>query len=493
MKKKTSLTKTFICLAEYEDSALAALERELSEGGRVGVACSGGADSVFLLLSILSIFKDFAKRIVVLHFNHKVRPNADLDEDFVRSLCEKLNVEVLFGSPQTPAVKHSEGEFRKMRMDFFDRAVAEKNLCAIAQGHHADDLCETLLMRFMRGAGTEGLCAPRPVSKRKNFFFARPLLRLKKTEIVEFLREAKLDWREDESNASDDFLRNRVRKNLLPLFIKEAPTDFYLSAARVRNLLQADADFIDEIFRKEISEANGKDFFELGTPSKILSQGLFVTSAMSSSAALIRRAVYLILSAASLAENVRAKGVDAFLDEILCGKKDMSRMSVGEKFLCFYPNGNLLKIESSSSFSSDSAYDQPLKIGKNILPTGDILFVKKITINPARRAEIIGGKNDDSRTAYLDTSAAGTFEDFALCARTRKPRDAYQPLGAKSERELVDLFSAKKIPLSQRSKIPIVYNKRNEILWAVHLPPSKRFALANSSVAIELTFEAKVD
>lgn len=156
--------KTFSGFArrfKFEPSAERYLRAAINGGSRVGVACSGGADSVFLLFWILSFCgAKNLKNIKVLHFNHKARANAEKDEEFVRKLCSDLGVEFVHGKAESVPEKLSEDEFRKMRMRFFIESSCNLRLSCIAQGHHCGDVAETIVMRLARGAGLDGLwCA----------------------------------------------------------------------------------------------------------------------------------------------------------------------------------------------------------------------------------------------------------------------------------------------------------------------------------------------
>ena len=224
---------------------------------RVGIACSGGADSVFLLLCTAQILGKNKKNLRVLHFNHKARGNAEKDEAFVRGLAEKLGIEFVAGRPEKGPEKMSEDVFRKMRMEFFERCSREMHLDCIAQGHHADDVAETTLMRLMRGSGLDGMCAPRAVSAHPCATFVRPLLELKKAAITAMLEKLGMGWREDETNAQTHFLRNRVRNVIIPEIEKACAGSFSNSAGRTRALLQEDSDALRKKLRPVYVQLKG--------------------------------------------------------------------------------------------------------------------------------------------------------------------------------------------------------------------------------------------
>ena len=175
----------------------------------IGVAVSGGADSVFLLTAL----HELNAVCVVLHANHKLRDEeSDADEAFVNALAASLNLPC-YSATLPPADGNLEQEARRARYAFFAECI-EKGICdSVATGHTLDDQAETVLYRFLRGSGTAGLSGIRPESQNGIF---RPLLGLRRDEIRAWLSERGIAWREDSSNASLTYDRNRLRMKILP-------------------------------------------------------------------------------------------------------------------------------------------------------------------------------------------------------------------------------------------------------------------------------------
>ena len=460
---------------KFEPAAENFVRSAIASGSRLGVACSGGADSVFLLFWVMSLCGGkILKNIRVLHFNHKARANADVDEDFVRGLCSELGVEFVLGAAESAPKKFSEEEFRKMRMRFFLEANSRLKLSCIVQGHHCGDVAETFLMRLARGAGLDGLCAPRAVSRLGGAVFARPMLPLKKPEIVSALKDAGIAWREDESNAESKFFRNKIRNILIPQIDGVSPGDFGKSVLRSHKLLAEDADFINSVLDSELESANGS--WSRGSPLRL-------TSTILGNPALLRRALMRFLSSGGVLEALRSGATDAILEKI--SKRGTTfKSSVGDGvFFCFDALSKSISVERNLE-----DFELSLKIGKNVLPDGGVLCVKKIRLSADRLCAVKRGENDDSKRAYIDLSAVGNLSDGSLFARNKRAGDAYIPLGSKSKKRLKDIFIAKKIPSAKRNSIPLVCNKHGRILWGVGLPPCDDFKLENSSVAIELTY-----
>ena len=292
------------------------------------------------------------------------------------------------------------------------------------------------------------------------------------------LEKLGMGWREDETNAQTHFLRNRVRNVIIPEIEKACAGSFSNSAGRTRALLQEDSDALRKIFDDEISQANPE--ISGGAPLNSIK----LTPILKAHASFIRRAAMLLISQNGLENKIRSGGVDAFVEKALKGKTFKS--SVGGGFLHFDAQNSSISLEASPACAE---FDIPLSIGKNILPCGGILRIKRITLGEAKKQAITGGDNDDSIRAYLDLSAAGTFEDGALSARTRMDGDEYAPMGSKTPKKLKKLLSAKKVPAAKRKGAIIVYNRKGEILWTPGLPPANAYRLGSGAAAIELTFE----
>jgi tRNA(Ile)-lysidine synthase len=181
----------------------------LSNHAKVGVAVSGGADSVVLL----HLLHRLQYNVVVLHVNHQLR-GADSDEDecFVRALAAKLSVPVeVKHCPVNPG--NLEQEARDGRRSFYLGSIRNLGLEKVALGHSRSDQAETVLYRFLRGSGLAGLAGMRPVTADG---LIRPLLTSGRDEIRDWARAEGIPWREDASNANDAFARNRLRNETIP-------------------------------------------------------------------------------------------------------------------------------------------------------------------------------------------------------------------------------------------------------------------------------------
>jgi tRNA(Ile)-lysidine synthase len=205
--------------------------RLMRPGDRVGVAVSGGADSVALLRLLLEARAELGIVLSVVHFNHQIRgADAYADEQFVRSLAAGFDLEFHGGAGDTPAHARQhklslEAAARTLRYAFFDRLAADAAVDRVATAHTRDDQAETVLMRFLRGSGTRGLSGIYPavggeIGASINVpapRIVRPLLDLSRGELRAYLAQLRQAWREDASNADVSFARNRLRHQIMPV------------------------------------------------------------------------------------------------------------------------------------------------------------------------------------------------------------------------------------------------------------------------------------
>ncbi|MBI5768240.1 MAG: tRNA lysidine(34) synthetase TilS [Verrucomicrobia bacterium] len=247
---------------------------------RWALAFSGGADSLALLLAFWAEGPGrWGRDFVVLHFNHRLRGRAsEADEKFCAKVCAALGVKFVAGRWRDARKGASEAAARAARFEFFGRELRRRKIRLLWFGHQQDDIAETMLMRLARGSGARGLAAPRPAQAMPGgVWHLRPLLSLKKAEIVAALRAAGATWREDATNARGLFLRNRVRRSVVPAWTKAAARDALAGAARSRELLDED-DAALEAWLDEIAPLSARGALDLhrlaGRPRAIVRRAL---------------------------------------------------------------------------------------------------------------------------------------------------------------------------------------------------------------------------
>ena len=199
----------------------------LRAGARVVLAVSGGADSVALLRVLLDLRGDLGIVLAVGHFNHGLRGAASrADEAFVAELARQHELDYFAGHGDvhdhaSDSKLGIEAAARELRYRWLAQLAGEQRFDAVATAHTLDDQAETVLLKFLRGAGTRGLAGIYPIVERENLRIVRPLLCVSRDEVETYLESLGQEWREDETNLDRRFTRNRVRHDLLPLLERE--------------------------------------------------------------------------------------------------------------------------------------------------------------------------------------------------------------------------------------------------------------------------------
>lgn len=230
------------------------VERFLAEGAgaplnRLTVICafSGGPDSTALLLSLWYLCPRFDMRVLAAHLDHGLRPESASEAERCQAICEEFSIELYTERVNLPEKKGKglEAAARRARYDFLDRARSVAGAHMIATGHTLNDLAEDQLMRLIRGAGWPALGGmPAHDQDRR---LVRPLLMTPKADCETFLTRLGIAWTEDPSNKDPAFFRNRVRSDILPVFMNENPGYLDNAKALWRMARMDEAHFASEI------------------------------------------------------------------------------------------------------------------------------------------------------------------------------------------------------------------------------------------------------
>jgi tRNA(Ile)-lysidine synthetase-like protein len=208
----------------FESDLLAQIQRR-GDGvnGRVLVACSGGGDSVALLVLLWTLRKSLGIELSVAHADHQLRPESPEDADFVRQLCRRLDLDLVEASLGVQGHARERGlgiemAARDLRWDWLRQEAGQAGAAVVATGHNLDDHTETVFLRLARGGGLGCL---HPLAPRQDLRWS-PLIETRRSELRAYLASRHLPWREDASNAEPFTARNRWRP-LLEELRKEAP------------------------------------------------------------------------------------------------------------------------------------------------------------------------------------------------------------------------------------------------------------------------------
>lgn len=227
---------------------------------KVFIACSGGPDSVALYFLLKETVPE--NSFGLIHFNHKLRGRAsDADERFISRLAKKEKIPFITGRAPVKSrqgKKSLEEAARHERYAFFQAAAKKHRIGKIATAHTLDDQAETILMRVLQGTGPQGLAGIRRSFKFGTAAFIRPLLSFEKREVLEFLRKRKIAFRRDQSNDSPRFLRNRIRRALLPQLEREYNPRVREALARIPAILEEENELLESLKNEAWSKCAGK-------------------------------------------------------------------------------------------------------------------------------------------------------------------------------------------------------------------------------------------
>jgi tRNA(Ile)-lysidine synthase len=417
---------------------------------RVGVATSGGADSVCLLHALGELAGRYGIALSVVHLDHGLRgAESRSDAEFVRDLAGRLCLPFhLRTLDLRGAGGNLEQEARRARLAFFGELIETGVLDRVATGHTRSDQAETVLFRFLRGSGGAGLSGIRPVTAEG---VVRPLIAIDRTQVIGYLNARGIAWREDSSNRSPDFARNRIRHELLPQLARE------WNPAIVETL----AHMADWATEEEACQAAGTDrlaaeHFHQSPGAVTIRVDVLASLPRAAARRLVRRAIEQVKG------DLRAVGfphVEAVLDlaeDPEGGYADLPGVAVCRSF-------------DWVRFS----LPQPACEWRVNVPIPGHVQVPGTALSIS--LEIVDNSETSRPSDYVYNIEMGCLDwkrlpGFATL-RNWRPGDRYQPMGSPGESKLKDLFQRARIPVWERTGWPIL-ETGEQIVW------SRRFGAA---------------
>ena len=432
-------------------------------GQRVGVAVSGGADSVCLLHVLCALRPRWDLRLTVLHLDHKLRGEESCqDAAFVRGLAAALDLPFELGEADVSALCRETGDnleqaARIARMEFFRQFLRAGALDRVAIGHTRSDQAETVLFRFLRGAGTAGLAGIRPVTADG---IVRPLLDIERPEIEQYLRERAIDWRQDSSNASAAFARNRIRHALLPQLTREWNPAMSETLAHTADWAQAEEAYWESELAR-LSPAH----LTIDPPAVLLRIESLDALPLAVARRLVRRALEIAKG------DLRGIGFEhlAGVLELAASAEGHGRLQIPG--LDIFRSFNWLRIAPPAADNLENRnYRLPLPVpgavklpGQNFVIHSELFENTEVTKTPDLLYNGCVGRLDWNRIS-------GSLE-----VRNWRPGDQYQPSGHTGVEKIKVLFHQARIPLWERRHWPVV-TTGDAIVWARRFGPAAGFA-----------------
>jgi len=417
-------------------------------GTRIGVAVSGGADSVFLLHAL----HELGLAAAVLHVNHELRcDESEADEEFVRNLAAELGLPALV-SQLPPGAGNVEQEARRARYQFF-RSQIDGGLCdSVATGHTLDDQAETLVSRFLRGAGTAGLSGIRWQTEEK---IVRPMLELRRDEIRHWLREQRIAWRDDSSNSDESFLRNRIRMQLMPQLVALNPS--------LPELLSSTANWAqseEEYWAEEIERIASQHLIR--RPEAILMRtGPFLELPEAVQRRLLRHGIELVRGSLRGIDFRHIEAIRVLSSSLEgSGRIQLPDLDIYRSFDWL----RLAPIGIDSRLERDFETSLPVP-GRVSLPERGLSLEMELV----SAADVY----NNQMNVLNWSGCAGP-----LMLRNWRPGDSYRPLGKSGTEKIKSLFQEFRVPLWERRTWPVI-TSGDAIIWTRRFGPAASLAVTS--------------
>lgn len=434
----------------------------LRAGDRVGVAVSGGADSVALLRILLELRRELGIVVSVVHLNHKLRgAESDQDECFVRQLANSHDLQLICESCEVKS--HAarkklslETAARQLRYGFFARTLLGGQINKIATAHTIDDQAETVILKLARGAGTRGLAGiyPRlaishqPSAVRKGEgaekrsrqaasprTIIRPLLPIRRHELEAYLSDIGQTWREDSSNRDLQHTRNRVRHEILPRLAELVNPSVCETLAEAADIFRSE----EEFWSKELAKLLPRVWHPCENGGTISRKGIDEFGL-----AVQRRLIRA--SAQSLGLNLEFKHVEEILDL----GPDNTRTALPQNWSATFQKGEI-KFSRVRSARIDYEYSLPVP-GNIAIPEANITVEAEIVSREKHKA--------DSAEQFLDPDL---IRD-GLVIRNWRAGDRFWPENTKQPRKVKELLQDRHITGEQKKSWPVLVTG-NEVVW----------------------------
>ena len=415
----------------------------ISLGETVVLAVSGGVDSMVLMHLFIQLAKDFELTLVIAHLDHARRASSALDAKLVQQVAKKYGFafeqDIL---PKQVTARNFHAYARDYRYGFLKRVAKDYGATKVATAHHANDHLETIIERIMKSDVPASLIGIRPLGVVAGMCVIRPLIEVEKDDLYIYASDFDVDFREDASNSSDAYLRNRIRKDIVPLISNERADVF----GHIRNL--SDNLCLDEQFFTYQVDDLLKDVqkFEFGYE---LSFSWFEDIHISLQRRLIMRMIPNISKGAflGLAEFL-SRGATSGTYDVGCG------MVVKKSY-------DKIQIVSSEFKGSQREYELELVVNAvTKLPDGH-----KIALNQGFNEKC---EKKEARETYLCYNGIR----MPLKVRSRQMGDRIQLANGQGNAKVKKIMIDAKIPLDERDSWPIVVDANGKLVWIPGLKKS---------------------
>ena len=470
-KKRNSQRSTDLARSVFE--ALVRLGG-LRDDLKLGVAVSGGADSVALLRLLLEL-RDAAKsknpfEIAVLHFNHQLRGRAsDTDEKFVRNLAREFNLTFYLGTANVRvaakrAKRNLEDAGRRERYAFFANEITQGRVACVATAHTMDDQAETVLAHILRGTGLAGLGGIHAISGG----VLRPLLGVRRADLRRYLKSQKQHWREDATNRDVSRTRARIRTKLIPLLERQFQEQVVEHLAQLAEHAREDEAFIDAAARECVQKILSTD-----GPTRVRVEDL---TGPEVSAALRGRMVRQIVNRCKVrAGELSSAHVANVLEFALHGENGKQLQLPGGVEVRRERDMLQFRSMTAARESENSAIIYEHSIALSSLSTTVALPLLNCAFR-FRTIDWLGERGETSKKRWaVDCARLTHGTSGQLLLRNWRAGDRLQPTGRSRVYKLKRLLNAQGISRWERNGWPVLASD-GEVLWSRGFGVAAQFA-----------------
>lgn len=431
----------------------------ISEGDKVLIALSGGPDSVFLL-HFFNKFKNKYKIVPgAVHINHLLRGNdSDRDEIFCKAICNELDIPIYTVKANVKLYakrnKYSlEIAGRNIRYDFFEKILSTQKYSKIATAHNADDNAETVLLNLIKGTGINGI-AGIPVKRDK---IIRPILCLSKKEILEYLEDNKFEYRIDESNLSNEYERNFLRNDVIPLIQKNLNPSFTDNILNSSLNFQRLNLFLEKILVQLKSDIDIKKNKYLALPVKHFETvDEFLIS-------------QLLKTLIDKNFNLQSNSDDLKKIFLIKNKQAGKSEELSNNLLVLKERDKIIITKRKPDKKNA---DKSIQIGKSIKVND-----KNLSINHVIKSKVKIGKNKN-----IEFISGDNINDV-FTIRTWQNGDKFYPIGMKGTKKLSDYLNEIKIDSFQKKNQLVLINN-GKIVWIIGHRLDDRFKITSQTKRI---------
>jgi tRNA(Ile)-lysidine synthase len=442
-------------------------------GERVGVAVSGGPDSVLLLDFMPELARRIGLSLAVVHFNHHLRgTESDRDEAFVRDLAQAHGLEFLHGEADVGRVarqrrRNLEAIARELRYGFFLRLIRQGALDKVATAHTANDQAETVLLHLLRGAGTRGLGGIYPVVEGK---VVRPFLDLTRAEIELELERRKLVFQIDSTNLNPTFRRNKVRLELLPLLQKEYNPELIRLLKELADRARDDEAYLEQQVRERAQAWRTREGKEEKIPLSAL---------LGFPPAVERRVLrQMIQGAGGHLRGVTHRHIEALRRFVRHCQSGHQLVLPGQLVARREFDWLIMGSAPPGGRGADYSYQ--------VEAPGEVTVGE---LGLTFRLKIVGSSGPAAGYNKIGVVGLNPLKlSGRLALRNWRSGDRFWPVGSRKPRKLKDLFCQRKIPLGLRKLWPLLTSEE-EIVWVRGFAPAVPVAAEPGTRCLTVTVE----